>query len=234
MKQLTPLLMLTMALSTPLLAQDSNIPDSLREAIMRSQASSQVEQTARMRLDMYYGDFLSALSGGDQRKSQVEAAFIEVLRESAELSAQFSSGQNASGNLAEVNSYAYLRANVAPLLTASELTELDALQGGPSDEQLKQAYAQELSQVAPNLPAATGELVLTTLVRHMREANPGREQIAQMSVNELVDLEAKSIMAAREELQSQLSSEHLQQVNEFLYQVQGNLYRNRVMLEEDR
>jgi hypothetical protein len=130
-------------------AQDSNVSDSVRAMIERSQAANQIEQTARMQMNVQFGDFLSALEGGAAKRSRVEAIFIEVLGERAELSGRVTLGRANENELETVSTYQYLRDRVAPSLSDSELALLDSRTDGPSDDQLKRDYSEELSRSAP-------------------------------------------------------------------------------------
>jgi hypothetical protein len=226
------LILLFLVCSTTGYGQGSNVSDSVRAMIERSQASSQFEQTARMQLSMQYQGFLNALSGGAQRRSQIEAVFVEVLTERAELSSRVSRGEANVAELKTVGGYAYLRARLAPLLSTTELSALDSQKGGPSDEQLKKEYSEQLSRSAGGLSAATRELVLDTLIKHIQTGEGDAAELGQSSVDDLVARQIQSFMQVGEELQSQLSSEQMQQVTAFLGQLQTSLYRNRSMLDQ--
>ena len=214
--------------------QSSGVPDSVRAMIERSQAATQFEQTARMQVSVQFGDFLNTLAGEPQRKSRVEAAFIDVLSERVRLSAQVVSGQASGAELVTVSEYAYLRARVAPLLNATELNLLDAQRSGPSDEQLKKEYAAELSRSAGDLSEANRELVLDTVIKHIRMSEGDAAGLGQLSVTDLVNQQSMSLTRAREELQSQLVGEQLQQANAFIAQLLANLAMNRSMTDESR
>lgn len=212
--------------------QDSNIPDSVRAMIERSQAATQFEQTARIQVNLQFGDFLNTLISDPQRRSRVEAAFIEVFSERAQLSSKVISGQAGSAELAAVSDYAYLRSRVASLLNPAELRALDSQRGGPSDEQRKNDYAEELSRTAGGLSEANRELVLDTVIKHIRMGEEDAAEPGQLSVNDLVNQQSKSLMAARMDLQSQLRGDQLEQANAFLSQLQANLAMNRAMTDE--
>jgi hypothetical protein len=226
-----PLLLIFLAWAGNGYTQGSTVPDSVRAMIERSQATSQFEQTARMQMSVQFGDFLDALTGGPQRKSQVEAALVEVLRERAELSDRVVNGQASAAELGVVGDFAYLRAHLAPLLNATELSVLDRQSSGPSDAQLKKEYAEDLSRTAGGLTAANRELVLDTLIKYLRSDKGDTAGLGRLSVDDLVNQQSRSLMRASEELQSQLSGDQLQQVNAFLNQLQSNLTMNRSMLD---
>lgn len=211
--------------------QGSTVPDSVRAMIERSQSATQFEQTARMQVNVQFGDFLTSLAADPQKRSQVEAALIEVLSERAELSAGVSSGRVGASELAAVSDYSYLRERVAPLLNAAELSLLDSGRGGPSDAQLKREYAAELSRTAGGLTEANRELVLDIVIKHIRSSEADATGLGRLSVEDLVNQQSVSLMRAREELQSQLSGDQLQQANAFVSQLQANLAMNRAMLE---
>jgi len=197
--------------------------------IERSQAANRFEQTARVQVAVQFGDFLDSLPGNPQRKSQVESAFVEVMSERAELSEGVSAGRSSSAELKQVSEYGYLRSRVAPLLSTAELTLLDSQRGGPSPEQLKNDYAEQLSRSASGLSEGNRELVLNTLIKHIRGSDGDAAALGQLTVNELVSQQSQSLMQAKQELQSAFSGEQLQQVNSFFDRLQGNLYMNRSM-----
>ncbi len=118
------------------------------------------------------------------------------------------------------------------MLNVVELSVLDSQRSGPSDEQLKKDYAEELSRTAGGLTEASRELVLDTLVKHIRMAQADAPDPSQLSVDELVGQQSRSLMHASQELQSLFSGEELQQVNIFMNRLQSNLYMNRSMSDD--
>lgn len=210
-------------------AQDSNVSDSVRAMIERSQAANQIEQTARMQMNVQFGDFLSTLEGGAVKRSRVEAIFTEVLCERAELSSRVTLGRANKNELETVSNYQYLRDRVAPSLSDSELALLDSRTDGPSDEQLKRDYSEELSRSAPDLNEASRELVLNVLINYVRVGSSSVSDSSSFSVDDLVNQQSRSIMEAREELKAQFSGDDLRQVNTFLNRLQSNLFMNRSM-----
>ena len=70
-------------MSVTFFGQDSNIPDSVRAMIERSQAGTRFEETARMQINVQFGIFLESLSGNAARKNQIESLLVEVLSERA-------------------------------------------------------------------------------------------------------------------------------------------------------
>jgi len=209
--------------------QGSNVPDSVRAMIERSQAGDRFEQTARMQVSVQFGEFLANLSGDEQRTAQIEAAFIEVLSERAQFSSEVTTGQSSPADLQTVSSYDYLRARLAPLLSTAELAVLDSQRNGPSDAQLKNDYAAELSRTSPGLSETNRELVLDTLIKRLRPVGAAASAAGQLSVDELVAQQIRSLIQVSEELQAQLTGEQLQQAINFLNQLQSNLYMNRSM-----
>ncbi len=107
-------------------SQDSNVPDSVRAMIERSQADTQFEQTARVQMNVQFGEFLKSMAAEPGRRAQVEAVMLEVLRQRAELSLKVTRSQASTSELKIVSDYGYLRQRLAPLLTAAELTTIDA------------------------------------------------------------------------------------------------------------
>lgn len=212
--------------------QGSNVPDSVRAMIERSQAATQFEQTARIQVNLKFGDFLNTLASDPQRKNRIQAALVEVFSERVQLSSRVVSGQASSAELTAVSDYAYLRARIEPLLNAAELSVLDGQRSGPSDEQRKKDYAQELSRTAGGLSEANRELVLDTVIKHIRMAEDAAAEPGQLSVSDLVNQQSRSLMAARADLQSQLTGDQLEQANAFLSQLQANLAMNRAMTDE--
>lgn len=223
------LLLLTLNIAAPSLGQDTSVPESVRRMIQQSQASTQFEQMARMQLEVQYRDFLNALNGDAQRKSQIEAALVAVLSERAELSSSVANGRSNASDLATVSDPAYLRSRLAPLLSASELSLLDKRSDGPSAAQMKQQYAGELARVSNNLTAADQEFVLDTIVKHLQTGSSDNNTQLNLSVDELVGKQMQSFMQASTELQGRFSGEKLQDVLNFINQLQSNLYRNRSM-----
>lgn len=211
------------------LAQDTSVPESVRRMIEQSQAASQYDQMARMQIQVQYREFLDALSGDAQHRAAVENALVAVLSERAALSSRVASGQASSAELTSITDYAWLRARLAPLLSASELSVLDNRSTAPSASQMKQQYAGELARLSNSLTAADQDVVLETVVKHLQTASSGAT--LQLSVDELVSAQMRSFIQASNELQGRFSGEKLQEVLNFINQLQGNLYRNRSMTE---
>lgn len=226
------LLVLTFLSATNSYGQDSNVPDSVRAMIERSQAATQFEQTARVQVSVQFGDFLNSLARDPQKRSRVEAALIEVLGERARLSSQVVAGQASGSELAAVSDYGYLRARVEPLLNSTELAVLDGQRSGPSDEQRKRDYAEELSRSAEGLTEANRELVLDAVIKHIRMGEGDAAALGRLSVTELVNQQSMSLTRARDELQSVLTGDQLQQANAFISQLLANLAMNRAMTDE--
>jgi len=199
--------------------------------IEQSQAGTQDEQMVRMQLNMQYSDFLNNLSGDSRRRARIETALLEVLSERVKLSQEVAYGRADAADLKAITDYDYLRDKMAPLLNSAELAALDSQRGGPSDEQLKRDYAEELSRIAPDLSPANRDLVLDTLIRYLRDGKGDASDLAKLSVDDLVNQQMQAIMRAGEELQSKISGPEIQMVMSFLSQLQANLYRNRSMSE---
>lgn len=231
MKTIQKLLLLLSIIASSASAQGTAVPESVRLMIEQSQAATQFEQMARMQIEVQYREFLDALSGSAQHKAEVEETLVAVLSERARLSDQVTNGQAQASQLAEVSEYDYLRGKLAPLLSRAELVLLDNRQNGPSDTQLKKDYADELTRVAVALTEADRELVLDTLVKNLRSDTADAADLGRSSLDELVFVQMLSFNNTKMELQSKFSGEKLQDVNNFMNQLQSNLYRNRSMLE---
>lgn len=229
MKNNLTLLLIFLAWPSINLAQDSNIPASVRAMLERSQAANQYEQTARVQMSVQFGEFLEIMASEPQKQAEVETVLIEILSQRAELSAKVSAGQTGTAELARISDYDYLRERLLPLLNSADLALLDNQRGGPTEEQLKKDYAAALSRTAPDLSAETHDLVLDTLIQHIRNGSGNAVGLTELSVDELVTQQSMSLMRAREELESKISREQMQQVYSFLNQLQSNLYRNRSM-----
>lgn len=208
--------------------RDSNVPESVRQMIEQSQGG-RYEQMARMQVGLQYGDFLDSLSGGTGKRQRVEDRIVEVISERAQLSERAVTGQASPAELESIGSYAYLRSQLAPLLSSSELQTLDAQQGALAEQQLRRNYSEQLAQVAPALSEADRDLVLDTLVRHMLFNDSNADQRGRLSAEQLVNQQLLSLRDAREELQSTLAGPQLEQVNLFLNRLRSNLFLNQSM-----
>jgi len=220
-------------LSVAVLAQQppatSNVPESVRQMIEESQGG-RYEQMARMQVDMQYGDFLNSLSGGSRKRQRVEDAIVDVISERAEKSSQAITGGVSAAELEAIASYAYLRGQLAPLLSDSELQQLDAQQGAMAEQQLRRNYTEQMARVAPDLSDENRERLLDTLVRYMLYSDSDNSA-ARLTAEQLVNQNLMSLRSAREELQSQFSGEQLQQVNAFLDLIRSNLFLSAAMDE---
>lgn len=210
-------------------ATSSNVPDSVRAMIEQSQGG-RYEQMARMQVDMQYGDFLNTLDGGMRKRRQVEDAIVAVISERAEKSTLAVTGGVSPGELEAISSYAYLRGQLVPLLSNSELETLDAQQGTMAEQQLRRNYTEQMARVAPDLTEANREMLLDTLVRYMLYSETDN-QATRLTAEQLVNQNLMSLRSAREELQSQFSGVQLQQVNAFLDLIRSNLFLSAAMDE---
>lgn len=210
-------------------ATSSNVPDSVRAMIEQSQGG-RYEQMARMQVDMQYGDFLNALDGGSRKRQRVEDAIVDVISERAEKSTLAVTGGVGPGELETISSYAYLRGQLAPLLSDSELETLDAQQGTMAEQQLRRNYTEQMARVAPDITDANREMLLDTLVRFMLYSET-ENQAARLTAEQLVNQNLMALRSAREELQSQFSGVQLQQVNAFLDLIRSNLFLSAAMDE---
>jgi hypothetical protein len=225
MKNKLVITVITLLYVSNIFGQDSNIPDSVRAMIERSQAGTRFEETARMQINVQFGIFLESLSGNAARKNQIESLLVEVLSERAKLSAEVSSGKASPEELKAVSNHAYLRDKLAPLLNSVELSVLDRQTDGPSDAQLKQDYAAELARSAGSLSNERQSLVLDILVKHARMSANDSPNPSELSIDDLVAQQNRMLMHAHQELQTLFTSNEMQLINIFMNQLQVNLYR---------
>ncbi|PCI79071.1 MAG: hypothetical protein COB20_05645 [SAR86 cluster bacterium] len=223
---------LALFLSVSSFAQGTGVPQSVRDMILRSQADTQFEQTARVQMDVQYGDFLRSLATQPLKRNQVEAVLVELFSERAELSLQVAQNQASPDQLKIITEYEYVRSRLEPLLTMAELGVIDAQRGGATDEQLKNGYAEELSRTTGSLSEADKDLVLDTIVKHIRMAQGENGKMNAQNVEELIQKQSASFMHARMEMDALFDVVKLQQVDQFMGRLHNNLYRNRSMSDQ--
>jgi hypothetical protein len=212
--------------------RESTVPESVRDMILRSQADTQFEQTARVQIDVQYGDFLRSLAAQPLKRNQVEAVLVELFSERAELSLRVAQNQASPDQLKVITQYEYVRSRLEPLLTMAELGVIDAQRGGATDQQLKDGYAEELSRTIGNLNDADKDLLLDTIVKHIRMAQGETGRMNAQSVEELIEKQGASFMHARMEMGSLFDEGQLEQVDQFMGRLHNNLYRNRSMSDQ--
>ena len=212
--------------------RESTVPESVRDMILRSQADTQFEQTARVQIDVQYGDFLRSLAAQPIKRNRVEAVLVELFSERAELSLRVAQNQASPDQLKVITQYEYVRSRLEPLLTMAELGVIDAQRGGATDQQLKNGYAEELSRTTGNLNDADKDLLLDTIVRHIRMAQGETGRMNAQSVEELIEKQGASFMHARMEMGSLFDEGQLEQVDQFMGRLHNNLYRNRSMSDQ--
>jgi len=223
---------LTVFISLNGYAQDNGVPQSVRDMILRSQANTQVEQTARVQMDVQYGDFLRSLATQPSKRNQVEAVLLELLSRRAELSLQVARSEAPASELKAISGYEYVRSRLEPLLTVVELGVIDAQRGGATDEQLKRGYAEELSRTSGSLDETDKDLVLDTIVKHIRMSQGDGGKMDAQNVEELIQKQSASFMHARMEMDTYFDEAKLQQVDQFMGRLHNNLYRNRSMSDQ--
>ena len=212
--------------------RESTVPESVRDMILRSQADTQFEQTARVQIEVQFGDFLRALAAQPLKRNQVEAVLVELFSERAELSLRVAQNQASPDQLKVITQYEYVRSRLEPLLTMAELGVIDAQRGGATDQQLKNGYAEELSRTTGNLNDADKDLLLDTIVKHIRMAQGETGRMNAQSVEELIEKQGASFMHARMEMESLFDEVQLEQVDQFMGRLHNNLYRNRTMSDQ--
>jgi hypothetical protein len=212
--------------------RESTVPESVRDMILRSQADTQFEQTARVQIDVQYGDFLRSLAAQPIKRNRVEAVLVELFSERAELSLRVAQNQASPDQLKVITQYEYVRSRLEPLLTMAELGVIDAQRGGATDQQLKNGYAEELSRTTGNLNDADKDLLLDTIVKHIRMAQGETGRMNAQSVEELIEKQGASFMHARMEMESLFDELQLEQVDQFMGRLHNNLYRNRSMSDQ--
>ena len=211
--------------------RESTVPQSVRDMILRSQAGTQFEQTARVQIDVQYGDFLRSLAAQPVKRNQVEAVLVELFSERAELSLRVAQNQ-ASPDQLKVTEYEYVRSRLESLLTMAELGVIDAQRAGVTDQQLKNGYAEELSRTTGSLNEANKALLLDTIVKHIRMAQGETGRMNAQSVEELIEKQGASFMHARMEMESLFDEVQLEQVDQFMGRLHRNLYRNSSMSDQ--
>ena len=212
--------------------RESTVPESVRDMILRSQADTQFEQTARVQIDVQYGDFLRSLAAQPIKRNRVEAVLVELFSERAELSLRVAQNQASPDQLKVITQYEYVRSRLESLLTMAELGVIDAQRGGATDQQLKDGYAEELSRTIGNLNDADKDLLLDTIVKHIRMAQGETGRMNAQSVEELIEKQGASFMHARMEMESLFDELQLEQVDQFMGRLHNNLYRNRSMSDQ--
>ena len=212
--------------------RESTVPESVRDMILRSQADTQFEQTARVQIEVQFGDFLRSLAAQPLKRNQVEAVLVELFSERAELSLRVAQNQASPDQLKVITQYEYVRSRLEPLLTMAELGVIDAQRGGATDQQLKNGYAEELSRTTGNLNDADKDLLLDTIVKHIRMAQGETGRMNAQSVEELIEKQGASFMHARMEMESLFDEVQLEQVDQFMGRLHNNLYRNRLMSDQ--
>jgi hypothetical protein len=212
--------------------RESTVPESVRDMILRSQADTQFEQTARVQIEVQFGDFLRSLAAQPLKRNQVEAVLVELFSERAELSLRVAQNQASPDQLKVITQYEYVRSRLEPLLTMAELGVIDAQRGGATDQQLKNGYAEELSRTTGNLNDADKDLLLETIVKHIRMAQGETGRMNAQSVEELIEKQGASFMHARMEMESLFDEVQLEQVDQFMGRLHNNLYRNRTMSDQ--
>ena len=212
--------------------RESTVPQSVRDMILRSQADTQFAQTARVQIDVQYGDFLRSLVTQPLKRNQVEAVLMELFSERAELSLRVAQNEASADQLKVITEYDYVRSRLEPLLTLAELGVIDAQRGGATDQQLKNGYAQELSRTTGSLNEADKNLLLDTIVKHIRMAQGETGRMDAQNLDELIKKQSASFMHARMEMESLFDVVKLEQVDEFMGRLHNNLYRNRTMSDQ--
>ena len=212
--------------------RESTVPQSVRDMILRSQADTQFAQTARVQIDVQYGDFLRSLVTQPLKRNQVEAVLMELFSERAELSLRVAQNEASADQLKVITEYDYVRSRLEPLLTMAELGVIDAQRGGATDQQLKNGYAQELSRTTGSLNEADKNLLLDTIVKHIRMAQGETGRMDAQNLDELIKKQSASFMHARMEMESLFDVVKLEQVDEFMGRLHNNLYRNRTMSDQ--
>jgi hypothetical protein len=114
----------------------------------------------------------------------------------------------------------------------AELGVIDAQRGGATDQQLKNGYAQELSRTTGSLNEADKNLLLDTIVKHIRMAQGETGRMDAQNLDELIKKQSASFMHARMEMESLFDVVKLEQVDEFMGRLHNNLYRNRTMSDQ--
>ena len=211
---------------------ESSVPQSVRDMILRSQVDTQFEQTARVQIDVQYGDFLRSLATQPFKRDEVEAVLVKLFSERAELSLRVAQNKASPDQLKVITEYDYVRSRLEPLLTMAELDVIDAQRRGVTDGQLKNGYAEELSRTTGSLSEADKDLVLDTLVKHIRMAQGEIDRINGQNVDELIQKQSASFMHARMEMDTLFDEVKLEQVDQFMGRLHNNLYRNRLMPDQ--
>lgn len=224
---------LAAACATSSFAQNtSSVSQSVRDMILRSQVDTQFEQTARVQMDVQYGNFLRSLATQPIKRNQVEGVLVELFSERAELSVKVTQNQALASELKAISDYEYVRSRLEPLLTVAELRVIDAQRDGVTDGQLKNGYVDELSRTTGSLSDADKDLVLDTIVKHIRMAQGDNGSMNVQNVDELIQKQSASFMHARMEMESLFGEVQLEQVDQFMGRLHNNLYRNRSMSDQ--
>ena len=191
------------------------------------------EQMAQMQAKVRYGGFVDSLAAGTEHRAEIDSAITAVFIERTKASRDRSSGRASAVDLEEIASAAYLREQLATIMTAEELAELDRYEATFRQRQLRNNFTLQLSRVAGGLTEENREIVLEVLMQHM---GAGKEQV-QASNRDAVDesqRQLQALMNARMEIAGRLNEMQLQEAEKFLGQILSGLLTTQSMNEAEQ
>lgn len=191
------------------------------------------EQIAQMQAKVRYGGFVDSLAVGTERRAEIDSAITAVYIERTRASRDRSSGRASAVDLEAIASAAYLREQLAALMTAEELAEFDRYEATFQQRQLRNNFTLQLSRVAGGLTEANREIVLEVLMQHM---GAGQERV-QASNRDAVDesqRQLQALMNARMEIAGRLDEAQLREAEKFLGQILSGLLTTQSMNEAEQ
>ena len=191
------------------------------------------EQMAQMQARVRYGSFIESLETSTERRAEIDSAITAVFIERTTASRDRSAGRASAVDLEEIASAAYLREQLAAIMSAEELAEFDRYEATYQQRQLRNNFTLQLARVAGGLTEANREVVLEVLMQHM---GAGQEQI-QASNRDAVDesqRQLQALMNARTEIAARLDEAQLREAERFLGQILSGLLTTQSMNEAEQ
>lgn len=191
------------------------------------------EQMAQMQAKVRYGSFVDGLEVTTARRAEIDTAITAVFIERTRASRDRSSGRASAVDLEEIASAAYLRDQLAAIMSAEELAEFDGYEATFQQRQLRNNFTLQLSRVAGGLTEANREIVLEILMQNM---GAGQEQV-QASNRDAVDesqRQLQALMNARTEIAGRLDEAQLREAEKFLGQILSGLLTTQSMNEAEQ
>ena len=203
--------------------KSGNFMSSLASIYEGESGRNMARQSARMAVDMAYGDFVAEAGLPRDIEEQVRALMVENMADDIVEGVRLASGDKPDYQEVEKRkeeAKAQLREHLAEILDDAQLAQWDAYEETVTSRMLQRQYDMQMSMFAPKLSLETRQLVAQTLADEMSVAQKEMAQAPGTAFDGGISMQQRAFERARAWLFGQLPEEDYTEADRFITQME--------------